>query len=117
MRKIEREMIEAIKAKKDYTNDKTQVRVEGNAVKVYLHDNLIATILENALWLYDGGWESKTTKSRLNCLLSHFKLPQIYQKNYLWYIGDDEWTGSKTFEIVKTEEEESIAKCLKILGF
>lgn len=105
MRKIEREMIEAIKARKDYSNDNTQVRVEEDGtIKVYLHSNLIARIYDNNVWttawFSDADYQTKTTKSRLNCLLSHFNLPTISAKSSRWYVGDIRWDGSKMFQIL-----------------
>jgi hypothetical protein len=105
MRKIEREMIEAIKTKKPYNNDNTEVSIREGILRVYLHGHLIAQIEESELFLTDCGYKTKTTKSRLNCLLSHFGFPVLYSKNYQWYIGDDMWQGNKIFQIVDREAE------------
>lgn len=100
MRKIEREMIEAISKCKSYSKDNTQVTINDYwEVQVYLHGNRIAIIQNNKLLLSDKGYQTKTTKSRLNAILSHYNLPTIYSKNYQWFIGDEEWNGTKTFEI------------------
>lgn len=99
MRKIEKEMLAAIVTKKRYSNDNTLVEVETDGtIKVYLHSNLIAEISDTSIWLSDAGYESNTTKSRLNCILSHFDQPTIYSKNYQWRIGSEEWTGQKTIK-------------------
>ena len=109
MRKIEREMIEAIKARKNYSNDNTQVKVEKDeTIKVYLHSNLIARIYDNNVWttawFSDAEFQTKTTKSRLNCLLNHYHLPTICQKNSQWYIGDLRWDGPKMFQILDSSK-------------
>lgn len=102
MRKIEQEMIQAISSNKerDYRKDNTSVcSHDDGTFRVYLHGYMIAEKQDNDLWLCDCGYQTKTTKSRLNAILSYFDLPTIYAKKYQWYIGDEEWTGDKTFEI------------------
>lgn len=116
MRKIEREMIEAIKAKKDFTAENTTVwawrKSFGSVkVKVLLDGNLIAGVQDKTVHLSDCGYQTKITKSRLNCLLSYFNLPTISVKKGQWYIGDEMWTGSKTFEIIT--EEDKLKESLK----
>lgn len=102
MRKIEKEIIEAIKARKPYSNNNTRVSVssDGDFLKVELHGHVIAEIWDKSIQLSDCGYQTKTTKSRLNCLLSHFDLPTVYSKDYQWYIGSDIWLGSKTFSLI-----------------
>ena len=65
---------------------------EGNTF-VKLHNNLIATISNNGdLKLSSCGWETVTTKSRLNAVLDcFFNNLTIFQKNFVWYIGNDEF--------------------------
>ena len=58
---------------------------------VYLHGNHIATYnyALKELSLYDGGWQSVTTKSRLNALCNEFATGfGIFQKNWDWYVSD-----------------------------
>jgi hypothetical protein len=92
MRKIEQQMISAIKNNIDWKCDNTEViNIEGVSF-VYLHGSQIATIDDDSLTLFDGGYQSKTTKSRLNALLSEFgytcgtKQEFIFQKQYEWFI-------------------------------
>lgn len=107
MRKIEEEMIEAIDKCKNYSKDNTRVEVDENIsgfLYVFLHNHMIATIdfsdsKNKIICLRDAKYQTKTTKSRLNSILTHFGLPTIYSKNYQWFIGDEKWTGNKTFEI------------------
>ena len=92
MRKIESEMIAAVKGNINWSKDNTSVIIDDNVSKVYLHGNLIAEIDDVSLKLYDGGYQSQTTKSRLNALLSEFgytcgtKREFIFQKQYEWFI-------------------------------
>ena len=92
MRKIETQMIAAIKNNQDWKCDNTEViNIEGVSF-VYLHGNQIATIDDDSLTLFDGGYQSKTTKSRLNALLSEFgytcgtQREYVFQKQFEWFI-------------------------------
>ena len=89
MRKIERLMNAAIKDSKDFKMDNTEVINCSNVADVYLHGNLIARIGETWIELFDGGRQSKTTKSRLNAILSEHGLPGecVFQKNFQWFVN------------------------------
>ena len=103
MRKIEEEMITAIKEARPYKKDNTKVTYDlgNNQVVIHLHGNLIAYVDNDVfnLYLSDAGYRTKTTKSRLNAILSSYDLGKIYSKKYQWYLNNEEWTGSKEFEI------------------
>jgi hypothetical protein len=89
MRKIETQMIQAIQQNKNWSSGNTQVITEDNTSKVYLHGNHIATVTDNDnMTIYDGGWQSVTTKSRLNALCDEFCITGegIFQKNYKWFV-------------------------------
>ena len=98
MRKIEQQMIAAIKNSIDWKSANTEVinfyddEKQLVVTSVYLHGNLIAEVDDCSLKLFDGGYQSKTTKSRLNALLSEFgytcgtKQEFIFQKQYEWFI-------------------------------
>ena len=67
------------------------VRVSREVVEVFLHGNHIASVdtATNDLTLFDGGWQSVTTKSRLNALLAEFTPERrIFQKDWQWFISD-----------------------------
>lgn len=89
MRKIEREMNEAITQERDWKKDNTEVITCSNVTDVFLHGNLIARIGETWMELFDGGWQSNTTKSRLNALLQAHGCDgeYIFQKNFEWFIN------------------------------
>ena len=97
MRKIERQMISAVKDRKDWRNDNTEVLYSPsrNVSCVYLHRNLIATISKDEVEIYDGGWQSNTTKSRLNAIINGLcdgTRCGVFQKNYEWFITDNNET-------------------------
>ena len=74
MRKIESQMCAAVQSNIDWKSGNTEVTIdkETNTSSVYLHGNLIATVTDNDMTIYDGGWQSNTTKSRLNALCTEF---------------------------------------------
>ena len=89
MRKIERQMIQAIQENKDLKVANTEVISCSHVSDVYLHGNLIARIGETWMELFDGGRQSNTTKSRLNALLQAFGMEGecVFQKNFEWFIN------------------------------
>ena len=90
MRKIERQMNEAISAAKDWRLDNTEVINEDGVSTVKLHGNKIAEIGEDWISLFDGGWRTKTTKSRLNAILNvHGSgFDGVFQKKFEWFFHD-----------------------------
>jgi hypothetical protein len=71
-----------------------------------LHNNLIAVVDKDTVQVYDGGWQSNTTKSRLNALingLTQGHINHVYQDKFVWYVDDkhgkrQEFTQGHTFE-------------------
>ena len=102
MRKIEQEMNRAIRYRRNFSKANTSVRCFKNRdgitteMDVFLHGNHIASLdtATNQLTIKDGGWQSVTTKSRLNAILDEF-VPSagIFQKDWVWYLSD-RLTGS-----------------------
>ena len=94
MRLIERLMINAIQHKLNWRKDNTEVLYSPSrdVSCVYLHKNLIATIDKNSVEIYDGGWQSNTTKSRLNAIINGLcdGINQgVYQHKFEWFIDDN----------------------------
>jgi hypothetical protein len=56
---------------------------------LWLHGNKIAEHREDGLYITHCGWQTKTTKDRLNALSG----VRIYQKNFKWYLNGEEWNG------------------------
>ena len=88
MRVIEKQMNDAISKEIDWKKDNTQViNIEGVSF-VYLYSNLIAMVGDTWLELFDGGYKSATTKSRLNAILqAHSNGEYVYQKNFDWFVS------------------------------
>jgi len=89
MRKIESQMNAAITAGKDFKSGNTQVVTISDVSFVYLHGNHIASVGNNFIQLFDGGWQSVTTKSRLNAILAEHGLPgeKVFAKNFCWFVN------------------------------
>ena len=107
MRKIEREMIQAIIDRRSYNKANTSVSLYKSAtqmgcgldtdsaseMRVYLHGNHIASYTEDGrLYINHQGWKTRTTKSRLNALVKHVlgDLVGINQTHFEWYLNSTE---------------------------
>ena len=90
MRKIETQMNQAVANNANWTNSNTSVHFnehEGISI-VRLHGNKIAEVCQGILTIFDGGWQSNTTKSRLNALLDEFSYGmRVFQKNFEWFVS------------------------------
>ena len=93
MRKIETLMNKAAQAGKNWSSGNTSVTVnEAGESQVFLHGNHIATVGEDFLQIFDGGWQSNTTKSRLNALINEFCngfTDGVFQSDFVWYVRDN----------------------------
>ena len=72
-----------------FSSGNTTVVQHRNEMDVFLHGNHIATLCKISmdLRLFDGGWQSNTTKSRLNALLDEFGGgDRVIQKDFAWYL-------------------------------
>ena len=110
MRKIESQMIDAIKSETDWKSGNTKVVNFFNdgdkcvVSSVFLHGNKIAEITDTDMTIFDGGWQSNTTKSRLNALCDAFCIEGegVFQKDFKWYVrklvGQSSITG-KVFNV------------------
>tara|TARA_Y100000389_G_C17373818_1_gene470503 strand:- start:808 stop:1134 length:327 start_codon:yes stop_codon:yes gene_type:complete len=97
MRKIETQMNNAISEGTDWRTANTRVETVEGVSFVYLHNNLIAEVTDDSMKLYDGGYQSNTTKSRLNAILSEHGVTGegVFQKNFEWFIRL--WNGTEFF--------------------
>ena len=90
MRKIEQQMNAAITNNVNWQSANTSVTFdpETNESIVRLHGNTIAVIGEDFVQIFDGGWQSNTTKSRLNAILKEHAINGecVYQKNFKWFV-------------------------------
>ena len=101
MRKIEQQMCAAVQSNKNWQSGNTSVHFdeESGVSVVRLHGNKIAVIGDDFLQIFDGGYQSVTTKSRLNALIDRFcnaVTDGVFQKDYQWYIRDNKVTQDFT---------------------
>ena len=95
MRKIERQMLQAIVDDREYwSKDNTRVELKDGIHSVWLHGHRIAEYegKTSKLWVNNCGYETNTTKSRLNTLINFVCDPTkngIFQKNWNWYLVRD----------------------------
>ena len=99
MRKIERLMNMAITHKTDWSSSNTQVSFNSNTncSQIRLHGHHIATVDHNlkAVKLSSCGYETRTTKSRLNAILQEVKYGcSIFQKNFDWFVSYNDEVAS-----------------------
>ena len=106
MRKIESLMVEAVREGLNWQSANTSVQTDlDNVSRVFLHGNHIATIWSDessgsdySVQLFDGGHQTKTTKSRLNALLSAFgeQGDRVFAKSFDWFITMNTVQGPTT---------------------
>jgi len=93
MRKITEESINAFLNRTNFSKANMQVIHEDEETRLKLHGNTIAILDEfNELFITNCGWESHTTKERLNALPN----VSIRQKNFEWFLNGELWNGELT---------------------
>ena len=90
MRKIEQQMCAAVQKNINWQSGNTSVHFNeetGESI-VRLHGNKIAVVSDNDMTIFDGGWQSHTTKSRLNALCTEFCIAGegVFQKDFKWFV-------------------------------
>jgi len=108
MRKVETQMLEAVANQLNWQSANTEVInselvIDGSIVSVVkLHGHKIAVIGDNFIQLFDGGFQSATTKSRLNAILKGFGVAGegVFQKAGEWFVRIHE-DFKVDFEVVK----------------
>ena len=89
----------AISNKADWSSSNTRVEYNNstNCSSIYLHGHQIATFDHNlkAVKLSSCGYETVTTKSRLNAILEEVKYGcKVFQKNFNWFVSYNNQTAS-----------------------
>ena len=113
MRKLERQMNFAVSNKGNWAGSNTQVNYNSNTncSQIFLHGHHIATFCHEtrAVKINSCGYQTRTTKGRLNALLEEVKYGcRVFQKQFDWYLSTnnqtvDFWDGmilSHNLEIV-----------------
>lgn len=89
MKKITRDAITAFDNNYTYSNGNTKVRIVDNQTRLYLHDNMIACKKNGRLFITTCGWDTLTTKERLNGLSG----VSVYTKKHQLYLNNKIWDG------------------------
>ena len=97
MRQIEKQMNFALSNRSNWSKDNTRVEYNSNTncSSVYLHGHQIATFEHHlkAVKLSSCGYQTNTTKSRLNAILDEVKYGcRVFQKNWNWFVSYNDQT-------------------------
>ena len=70
-----------------HANTTVHFNEEENVSVVRLHGNKIAEVTDDTMTIFDGGYQSTTTKSRLNALCYEFNTGfKVIQRDWTWYL-------------------------------
>ena len=121
MRKIEKAMNDAIRAGRSWGQANTQIIVsdvqndlgadlpEQKRIRVYLHGHMIADIFRSDVLVtvrFDHcGWQTVTTKSRINAIAQELGVLGVYQRNHVWRFDD-----GQEFDIARIQLRSLIAQ-------
>lgn len=84
-------LYDGINSTRDNTMVSTRIRYDGEKVTtVYLHGNMIASYYMGEWGFTLQGWNTPTTKSRINALALHFGRYGVRQSKGKLYSGDKE---------------------------
>jgi len=93
MRKITEEAVNNFYNKRNWKKKNTEIAVLDNVVLMELHRNKIAQLEDDVLSITNAGWDTKTTRERLNGLDNgEFKV-RINKYNGLCYLNNEPWDG------------------------
>jgi hypothetical protein len=86
MKKVTNQILSAF-----YNNEsKTVQNTKTDGKAIYLHGNKIAEKRSDGIYISNSGWQSNTTKERLNALQG----VSIQQKDFVWYLNGKAWDGN-----------------------
>jgi|TARA_R110000824_G_scaffold101440_2_gene241048 hypothetical protein len=93
MRQITRDSVDAFMSSRKFRKQNMEVKVLPNVTILLLHGNEIAyryNDVDRTLSITDCGWQSVTTKERLNGIPN----VQIQQRNFEWFLNGKQWNGN-----------------------
>jgi hypothetical protein len=69
------------------SSNNTAVFTDNEGTKVVLHSTCVVRFNSREIELDSGGWETVTTKARMNQASNQFNLGyQVFQKDWQWYV-------------------------------
>ena len=93
-KKITQQSVRKFLDRTPFKKDNTEVVKEDSIYYLKLFGNKIAALESNGkMWISNAGWDSKTTKERLN------ELPgvNIRQSKGEWYLNNLQWDGKPIY--------------------
>jgi hypothetical protein len=94
MRKITQQSVKNFIDGVPFKRSNMEVSREGTICYLKLHGNKIAARLEDGrMWISNAGWDTPTTKERLNGLPG----VNIIQRNWKWILNGMQWDGTPIF--------------------
>jgi hypothetical protein len=92
MTDITAEAVDAFLHNRKFTRGNTRVRFQDGISSMYLHGHQIACKDMDVIDINNCGWDSNTTKERLNGIIQTARHPIdcIYQRDFQWYWKDGE---------------------------
>lgn len=97
MRQITREAVAHFEAGMPFNKSNTTVTVEGDRVDMLLHNNLIARREKGTLQITMAGWETPTTRERLNGIPG----VTVYQHKGEQYLNGQKWENTNQLTTIK----------------
>tara|TARA_R100000951_G_scaffold10728_1_gene9113 strand:+ start:53015 stop:53308 length:294 start_codon:yes stop_codon:yes gene_type:complete len=90
MRKITEDAIRAFRNNQNFKRGNTWVQCVHGRRFLHLHNNVIAEMTQHGeLYITSAGWQTVTTKERLN----GFPSVNIVQKDFQWFLNGEAWNG------------------------
>ena len=85
-----------------YDNDEFRCE-HSHHYTIRLHNNVIMEIHRDGFMPMDAGWQTVTTKARLN---EHMEVGHIHQRDFTWYftVGDTEYLWSDVYFVMTHPE-------------
>lgn len=107
MKKFKAKIIKAIKNRESFETNLVRVvlGVNPNSVFIIVGGCFVIMIKENLIQISEditmsSNWViNKKVIDRVNTILSIYDLPQFRHKYFQWYLGNEQWKGTRTFEI------------------
>lgn len=99
MRKITKQSVAAFFAGVEFKGGNMKVATTEAGSIMYLHGHPIAVRENGSLVISDCGYQTNTTKERLNGVLQHIGAGGISQKAFVWYLNGNEMESNKYVKI------------------
>ncbi len=109
MRKIPQESVDAFLSGDNLNKANMQIHTRGHYVYMNLHGNSIArrNLDTGSIYISNAGWETVTTKERLNGLLNTLGKKRIFQHKFEWFIGTREFPYDEWMMVYQSNQQQT----------